>query len=63
MNEKVDEFHIAIEESVLEDLRHRLERTRYPDQIDGTGWEYGVPVDYLRELVEYWRDTYDWRAQ
>ncbi len=63
MNEKVDEFHIAIDESVLEDLRHRLERTRYPDQIDGTGWEYGVPVDYLRELVEYWRDTYDWRAQ
>ena len=38
-------------------------QTRFPDQIDDTGWEYGIPVDYLRELVEYWRDTYDWRAQ
>ena len=37
--------------------------TRFPDQIDDTGWEYGIPVDYLRELVEYWRDEYDWRAQ
>ena len=41
----------------------RLERTRFPDQIDGTGWEYGIPIDYLRELVDYWHGTYDWRAQ
>jgi pimeloyl-ACP methyl ester carboxylesterase len=38
-------------------------RTRFPDQIEGTGWEYGIPTDYLRELVGYWHDTYDWRAQ
>ena len=36
--------------------------TRLPDQIEDTGWEYGIPIDYLRELVEYWRDTYDWRG-
>ena len=48
---------------MLDDLRSRLAQTRLPDQIEGTGWEYGIPVDYLRELVEYWRDTYDWRAQ
>ena len=36
---------------------------RLPDQIDGTGWEYGMPTDYLRTLVEYWRDEYDWPAQ
>ncbi len=63
MSESIDQFHIELEDSLLEDLRHRLERTRFPDQMDGTSWEYGIPIDYLRELVEYWRDTYDWRAQ
>jgi len=63
MNEPIDQFHIHVEDSVLEDLRHRLERTRFPDHIGGTGWEYGIPIDYLRELVEYWRDRYDWRSQ
>jgi pimeloyl-ACP methyl ester carboxylesterase len=36
--------------------------TRFPDEIDDTGWEYGIPTSYLRELVEYWRDAYDWRV-
>ena len=63
MIEAVERFEIRVEESVLEDLRRRLALTRFPDQIEGTSWEYGCPVDYLRELVEYWRDKYDWRAQ
>ena len=56
-------FEVQVDDSVLEDLRRRLTATRFPDQIEGTGWEYGIPIDYLRELVDYWRDTYDWRAQ
>jgi len=63
MSAPIDQFHIHVEDALLEDLRDRLERTRFPDHIDGTGWEYGVPIDYLRELVEYWRDSYDWRTQ
>ncbi|HZR79970.1 MAG TPA: epoxide hydrolase [Candidatus Binatia bacterium] len=63
MSEAIEPFHVHVDDSVLEDLRQRLARTRFPDQIEGTGWEYGVPIDYLRELVEYWRDAYDWRAQ
>jgi len=63
MSEAIERFRIHVEESVLEDLRSRLARTRFPDQIEGTGWEYGMPIDYLRDLVEYWRDGYDWRAQ
>ena len=59
----IERFEIRIDDSVLDDLRNRLALTRLPDQIDGTGWEYGIPEDYLRDLVEYWRDTYDWRAQ
>jgi len=63
MSEAIERFEIRVDDAVLEDLRARLARTRFPDQIDGTGWEYGVPIDYLRELVDYWRDRYDWRAQ
>jgi len=63
MSESIDQFHIGLEDSLLQDLRDRLGRTRFPDQIEGTNWEYGIPIGYLRELVEYWRDTYDWRAQ
>jgi epoxide hydrolase len=60
--EPIESFRIQVEESVLDDLRDRLAATRFPDEIDGTGWEYGIPVGYLRELVDYWRDEYDWRA-
>ena len=63
MSEAIERFQIRVDDSVLEDLRSRLAQTRFPDQIEGTGWEYGSPVDYVRELVEYWRDKYDWRAQ
>jgi microsomal epoxide hydrolase len=59
----VEPFEVHVDDAVLHDLRDRLARTRFPDQIEGTGWEYGVPVEYLRELVEYWRTGYDWRAQ
>lgn len=63
MSEAIDPFRVHVDDSVLEDLHSRLAGTRFPDQIEGTGWEYGAPVDYLRELVEYWRDEYDWRTQ
>ncbi|MEY9928260.1 pimeloyl-ACP methyl ester carboxylesterase [Catenulispora sp. GP43] len=55
-------FRIAIPEADLDDLRARLDRTRWPDELPGVGWAYGVPRDYLRELVRYWRHEYDWRA-
>jgi pimeloyl-ACP methyl ester carboxylesterase len=63
VSETIETFRIRVDDSVLNDLSARLARTRFPDQIEDTGWEYGIPVDYLRELVEYWRDGYDWRAQ
>jgi pimeloyl-ACP methyl ester carboxylesterase len=63
MTEDIERFQIRVDDWVLDDLRSRLAHTRFPDQIDDTGWEYGIPTDYVRELVEYWRDQYDWRAQ
>jgi epoxide hydrolase len=59
----IERFDIRVDDAVLDDLRSRLAQTRFPDQIEGTGWEYGMPADYLRELVDYWRDSYDWRSQ
>jgi pimeloyl-ACP methyl ester carboxylesterase len=59
----IEPFEIHVDDAVFDDLHDRLARTRLADQIAGTGWEYGIPLDYLRELVAYWRDEYDWRAQ
>ncbi|HET9847747.1 MAG TPA: epoxide hydrolase [Candidatus Dormibacteraeota bacterium] len=56
-------FKIDVPDAALRDLRDRLARTRWPDELPGVGWEYGVPVDYLKGLVEYWHTAYDWRAQ
>jgi len=69
---EIEEFRISIPQADLEDLAERLARTRWPSSLPGAawdpaapgaGWERGVPVGYLRELAEYWRDGFDWRAQ
>jgi epoxide hydrolase len=57
----IQPFNIAIQEADLDDLRDRLARTRWPNQLPGVGWSRGVPVDYLKDLAEYWRTGYDWR--
>ncbi|WP_428933896.1 epoxide hydrolase family protein [Streptomyces sp. ACT015] len=55
-------FRIDVPQRDLDDLHDRLDRVRWPDELPGTGWSYGVPGAYLRELVRYWRHDYDWRA-
>jgi pimeloyl-ACP methyl ester carboxylesterase len=62
-NTAIRPFRIAVDDAVLRDLKERLARTRFPDTIEGTGWEYGADLDYMKELVAYWKDRYDWRAQ
>ena len=56
-------FTVRVPDEVLADLRTRLERVRWPDEIAGEGWRYGTSLAYMKELVAYWRDRYDWRAQ
>lgn len=55
-------FRIDVPDAVLDDLKDRLAQTRWSDQVDGAGWDYGTDVDYLRELCDYWQHTFDWRA-
>jgi epoxide hydrolase len=56
----VTPFTVEVPEAELDDLRERLDRTRWPDDLPGPG--YGIPGDVLRPLAAYWRDGYDWRA-
>jgi epoxide hydrolase len=55
-------FRIDIAQEELNDLRDRLARTRWPDEVTGAGADYGVPLGYVRELADRWLDGYDWRA-
>ena len=55
-------FRLDVPEADLVDLRDRLTGTRFPAPLPGDGWDTGVPVSYLRELVRYWHNEYDWRA-
>ncbi|MDQ5857706.1 MAG: epoxide hydrolase [Acidobacteriota bacterium] len=56
-------FRIAVPEETLADLRERIARTRWPDEIAHSNWDYGTNRAYLEELLEYWRNGFDWRAQ
>lgn len=55
-------FTIAVPDAELEDLARRLENTRWPDELPDAGWDYGVPLAHVRELVDHWRHGFDWRA-
>jgi microsomal epoxide hydrolase len=55
-------FRISVPQAELDDLRDRLGRTRWPDQLPGVGWDYGIELVVVQELAEYWRTGYDWRA-
>jgi epoxide hydrolase len=55
-------FRIDVPEAQLDDLRDRLKRTRWPDEIGENGWDYGVPLAYVKELAEHWSTGYDWPA-
>ena len=56
-------FEIRATDAQLDDLRTRLRMTRWPEEATVEGWEQGVPLDYMRELVAYWAENYDWRAR
>ncbi|MFF3115215.1 epoxide hydrolase family protein [Kitasatospora sp. NPDC057904] len=55
-------FRIAVPQEDLDDLHRRLAAVRWPAEVPGAGWARGVPLEYLKELTEYWRTEFDWRA-
>jgi pimeloyl-ACP methyl ester carboxylesterase len=56
----IEDFTVDIPDVALDDLRDRLRGTRWTDQVAGTGWEQGTDLTYLRDVVAYWGETYDW---
>ena len=56
-------FKVEVPDGVLADLRDRLTRTRWAADYGNDSWRYGVNGDWLRSVVGYWLDQYDWRAQ
>jgi len=63
MDDAIKPYTIAIPDADLTDLERRLATTRLPDPLPGTGWDYGANLEYLPELLGYWREKFDWRAQ
>lgn len=59
----IQPFEVAVSDEVLSDLRERLARARWPDELSGQGDRYGVPFTFVRRVCEHWRDSFDWRAQ
>lgn len=54
-------FKISVPQADLDDLKERLKRTRWANELSDAGDDYGLTVKYVKQLVEYWRDKYDWR--
>ncbi len=54
-------FSVDIPQQQLDDLQFRLKNTRWPDEISGSGWNYGADLSYMKSLTDYWQNTFDWR--
>ncbi|MBV9739837.1 MAG: epoxide hydrolase [Hyphomicrobiales bacterium] len=59
----IENFTIDLPEAVLADLSRRIDATRWPDEIEGSDWEAGTNLGYMKALAVYWRDGFDWRSQ
>jgi pimeloyl-ACP methyl ester carboxylesterase len=60
---QITPFSIQIEDEILSDLRERIRRTRWPDEAPGAAWGQGTDLEYLKQLLAYWAEGFDWRAQ
>lgn len=61
-NAEPSDFFINVDGAQIEDLAARLRMARLPQAIPGTGWDYGIDIGVLRDLVEYWANGFDWRS-
>jgi microsomal epoxide hydrolase len=63
MGLEIRPFRIDVDDAVLSDLRDRLRRARFPEQLPDAAWDYGTERGYLQALIAYWAEAYDWRAR
>jgi pimeloyl-ACP methyl ester carboxylesterase len=62
-NDKITPFTISVAQELLNDLQVRLKNTRLSYHMEGTGWDAGTDINYLKQLVAYWVDAYNWRER
>jgi epoxide hydrolase len=62
MNDGISPFRIEVPQADVDYLHDRLANARWPGELPGVGWTRGMPLDELKELAEYWRTKFDWRA-
>ncbi|WP_273734531.1 epoxide hydrolase family protein [Mycolicibacterium septicum] len=62
-DQSINPFRIAIPDADLDDLKQRLNRTRWPEAECVEDWTQGIPLDYTKDLASYWANEYDWRAR
>ncbi len=55
-------FTLAVPQSAIDDLYRRIDMTRWPEREPVSDWSQGTPLSALKELVDFWRNDYDWRA-
>src|SRR5687768_12245823 len=60
---RISPFKINVPQEELNDLKYRLKHARWPSSVQGDGWQYGVPVHYLKKLAAYWLREFDWKKQ
>ena len=56
-------YEISVPDEKLFELKNRLAATTFPDELEGSGWDYGAPLQDVKRLVAYWKEVYDWRKQ
>src|SRR5579859_2496443 len=59
----IQSFKIDVPQNILDDLQERLARTRWTEEVEGVGWDYGTNLHYMKALADYWQNRYDWRRQ
>jgi epoxide hydrolase len=59
----IESYTVHVPQADLDELAERLARTRWPDELPGVGWDYGIPLARVRGLAEYWATGFDWRKQ
>lgn len=59
----IQPFKLHVSQDVLDDLQDRLAHTRWPDEVESAGWDYGTNLGYMKKMVDYWQHSYDWRKQ
>src|ERR1044071_2570127 len=57
----IQPYRIDIPQADLDDLKQRLSRMQWPDELEAAAWDYGVPLQYMQDLVDYAINQHDWR--